>query len=140
MQEERSTAAYAALNQRVVGLENDVQGLRSDLSTGLSSLRADFMASFNQVNAKLDSRDDKKWLWGPAVGLLTFAIAVVGGLGTMALLPISKELSEAKAELRRVEDMLTDRDRRIWDAVLKQRSEFDYMRGQFDLTLKIQTK
>lgn len=125
MQDEKSTAAYAALNQRVVGLESDVQALRTDLSQGLSNLRSDFITSFNQINNKLDEREDKKWLWAPVVGFLAFIVTVVGGLGTMALLPILKDVAELKSDT-------TETRKRTWDFVAKHRSEFDYMRGQLD--------
>lgn len=120
----------AALNQKVIGLESDVQALRHDMSAGLANLRSDFVSSFNQINAKLDNRADLKWLAAPAIATMMFILAVVGGLGTLSLNPVKEDVARVRAELQSSERDLLERDRRIWDQVLKTRSEFDFLRGQ----------
>lgn len=120
----------AALNQKVIGLESDVQALRHDMSAGLANLRSDFVSSFNQINAKLDNRADLKWLAAPAIAAMMFILAVVGGLGTLSLNPVKEDVARVRAELQTSERELLERDRRIWDQVLKTRSEFDFLRGQ----------
>lgn len=120
----------AALNQKVIGLESDVQALRHDMSAGLANLRSDFVSSFNQINAKLDNRADMKWLAAPAIAAMMFILAVVGGLGTLSLNPVKEDVARVRAELQSSERDLLERDRRIWDQVLKTRSEFDFLRGQ----------
>lgn len=127
---EENKANMAALDQRVLGLEGDVQALRADLSSGLTALRGDFVASFNQISSKLDSRDDRKWMLAPAIGFMMFILTLVGGLGTMALLPIKDDVSRIRTEMTATERDLIDRDRRLWDHGLRMRSEFDFLRGQ----------
>lgn len=127
---EENKANMAALDQRVLGLEGDVQALRSDLSSGLSNLRTDFIASFNQINVKLDNRDDRKWLVAPAIAFMMLILAIIGGLGTLSLNPVREDVSRLRAETREADRDLTERDRRLWDAHLKMRTEFDFLRGQ----------
>ncbi len=127
---EENKATMAALDQRVLGLEGDVQALRHDLSSGIASLRSDFVSSFNQISTKIDNRDDRRWILGPAVGFLMFILAVVGGLGTLSLSPVKERVGELQAEMRATERDLIERDRRLWDHSLKMRSEFDFLRGQ----------
>lgn len=120
----------AALNQKVIGLEGDVQGLRQDMAAGLASLRTDFVASFERINSKLDARDDRKWAVAPAIAMMMLILAIIGGLGTLSLSPVKEDVARLRYETARTETELIDRDRRIWDFVLKNRSEFDFLRGQ----------
>lgn len=127
----------AALNQKVLGLESDVQALGQRLDSGLSALRQDFVASFERINQKLDSRDDRKWMLAPAIGFLMFILTLGGGLGTMALLPLRGEMDtmrgyirEAKEDRLRALSELHDRDRRMWDQIRETKSQLDYLRGQ----------
>lgn len=129
----------AALNQKVLGLESDVQALGQRLDTGLAALRHDFVASFERINQKLDSRDDRKWMLAPAIGFLMFILTMVGGLGTMALLPIRGDqdtlrgyIREAKEDRLRALAELHDRDRRMWEQIRDTKSQLDYLRGQLN--------
>lgn len=136
MSDERGTN-IAALNQKVLGLESDVQALGQRLDSGLTALRQDFAASFERVNQKLDNRDDRKWMLAPAVGFLMFILTMVGGLGTMALLPIRSDqetlrgyIREAKEDRLRELSELHNRDKLMWEQLRQTRSQLDFLRGQ----------
>jgi hypothetical protein len=127
----------AALNQKVLGLESDVQNIGQRLDAGLANLRQDFVASFERINAKLDNRDDRRWIIAPAIGFMMLVLAIIGGLGTMSLGPVKEDVHRLREDALRLrgeatvtERDLIERDRRLWDFVLRQRSEFDFMRGQ----------
>lgn len=134
----------AALNQKVLGLESDVQALGSNVNAlgvrvdqSIASLRQEVSAALDRISNKIDQRDDRKWMLAPAVGFLMFILTVVGGLGTMALLPLRGELDtlrgyirEAKEDRLRSLSELHERDRRMWEQLRETRSQLDYLRGQ----------
>jgi hypothetical protein len=137
MSDDERWTNIAALNQKVIGLESDVQTLGQRLDSGLTALRQDFVASFERINHKLDSRDDRKWMLAPAIGFLMFILTMVGGLGTMALLPIRSEqetlrgyIREAKEDRIRAISELHERDKFMLEQLRQTRSQLDYMRGQ----------
>lgn len=132
MTEVRDGTNIAALNQKVIGLEGDVQALRHDMSAGLASLRHDFSASFTQINTKLDSRGDIKWLAAPAIALAMLILAIVGGLGTLSLNPVKEDIIRVRHELETTRRDAVETNRRQWDYLSKMRSEFDFLRGQLN--------
>jgi len=124
------TVSLDALDERVHGLEGDVQALGARVDTSLASMRADINLSLERIYGKLDNRDDHRWMWGPIVGSMTLVLLFMGGLGTLSLAPLKEDVAALKVDLHRTQNDYIERDRRIWDSVIKHRSEFDYLRGQ----------
>jgi hypothetical protein len=130
MTEIRDGTNIAALNQKVIGLEGDVQALRHDMSAGIANLRHDVTAQFTQINTKLDSRGDIKWLAAPAIALAMLILAIVGGLGTLSLNPVKEDSIRVRHELEMTRRDAVETNRRQWDYISKMRSDFDFLRGQ----------
>jgi outer membrane murein-binding lipoprotein Lpp len=136
----------AALNQKVLGLESDVQALGTNVNAlgvrvdqSIASLRQEVSAALDRISSKIDAKDDRKWMLAPAIGFLMFILTLVGGLGTMALLPIRGDqetlrgyIREAKDDRLRALAELNDRDRRMWDQIRETKSQLDYLRGQLN--------
>jgi hypothetical protein len=128
-------ARYAALDQRMIAVEDDVKAL----NVGMQTLRAEFSDGLRGLYQKLDARDDRRWIVAPAIASMMLVLAVVGGLGTLSLNPVKTDLDRLRTEVKsgQRDDKddrrdLAERDRRIWVEVLKTRSDLDYLRGQLN--------
>jgi hypothetical protein len=129
--------ATATLSTKVAGLEQDVQTLGLRIDGGLEALRRDVTSALRDITGKLDTRGEWKWMLAPAVTFMMFILALVGGLGTMAISPMKEDIMRLRDEAKynreeraKAIDKLEERDRRLWDHHLKMRSEFDFLRGQ----------
>jgi hypothetical protein len=111
-------AAYAVLEQQVVGLEKDVTdlgssivGLDRKMTEALSSLGGRMETAIASINAKLDEKSRTHWPTLIAAGSLL--VVIMGSLGSLAYLPIKAtqdtQAEEIKAlrmvELRRAEEL-----------------------------------
>lgn len=132
-------ASWAALDERVLGLENDVQKIDQKLDSGLNSLRVDFNTAIASIVSKLDAQGKPNW--NVIVAGIGVGITILVTLGTLAYLPIKSDTDSLKSEsLRRYEqtrnesrtnyDQLVTRDQRIWDHVLRMQSQIDRMDGR----------
>lgn len=154
VQHEQNRAQLAAVSERVDGMQQDIKALEVDIQnignrfdTSLGNVRKDMNASMALITDKLDRRDDRRWMWPVVVSACSLVLAVTGIIGAMALGPIrdrqaeqlldmralrleAKEQSrEAKAEAKEAAKDLYERDRRMWDFMLRHRQDFDAVRG-----------
>lgn len=108
-----TSESFAALGQKVEGLDNDYQDLRSHVV----DLAKETKAGFSAIHAKLDERS--RTPWGQIYTGLGLLLAFFSTIGALAYLPI-------KSEIERV----TAREQYTLEKTVGLQREFDFLRGQ----------
>lgn len=122
--------SLVVLDQRVRNLEQGISTHSRNVETRFTTLQADFDNHFQILNEKLDRREDRRWVWAPAIAIASLVLVTIGGLGTLSILPIKDDVIRNRADLQALHTDYIERDRRIWDHVLKTKAELDFFRGQ----------
>lgn len=101
-----------ALDQRVGSLESGLATLGRNVDNRLNNLQSDFDNHFQILNDKLDKRDDRRWVWAPAVAIASLILLTIGGLGTLSIIPVKEDVGRIRMELSET------------------KTNLDYLRGQ----------
>lgn len=131
-------AQYARLSERVENQGKDIIDLRSNMNTGFQTVQATLSALSNEL------RSNSRTQWPAIWAALSVGVAILTGLGFMALQPIKENTTRLETALVRVAETAVSQKEMEWrttrgsedrlrsDAMIKELREEQVPRKELD--------
>lgn len=116
---------YARVSERVENQGREIHEIRSNMNTGFMNIQASVASLANDTRQQISSltntmSERNKTPWGVLISAGLFILAVVGGLGTMAIKPIMDNQVDTALDIRDIKSSTMTRAEIEWRGLRSQ--------------------